>query len=82
MSLPTDQIQARWFQVAFLGNLCQENLDSLMPAHTEGREGNLLIETHIQSLRMLGLLDGALGVLIASHPLCRFVPHSVCSGRR
>jgi hypothetical protein len=31
-----------------------------MPAHTEEREGNLLAESQIQSLRVLGPLDGAL----------------------
>jgi hypothetical protein len=32
-----------------------------MPLHMEGHEGNLLAETQIQSLRMLGPLDGVPG---------------------
>jgi hypothetical protein len=51
-----------------------------MPAHTTGREGNLPVETLIRSLRMLIPSDGALGAPIAGHHLCRFVPHSGCSG--
>jgi hypothetical protein len=47
----------------------------------EGREGNLPIGAQIQILRMLGPLDGALNVPDASHPLCRFVSQSGCSGR-
>jgi hypothetical protein len=39
-----------------------------MPAHTEGREGNLLVGTQIQCLRMSGPLEGALGVpVLATH---------------
>jgi hypothetical protein len=45
-----------------------------MPAHTKGREGNLLFETQIRSLRMSDHLDKALDALAAIHPLCRFVP--------
>jgi hypothetical protein len=51
-----------------------------MPAHTEGHEGNLLVMTQIQSLRMLGPLDVAPGAPIAGHPLYRFIPRSGYSG--
>jgi hypothetical protein len=74
------QIRSRWFQASFLGNPWRENPDSLVLAHTEGREGNLLIGTQIRSLRMPGLLDGALDALAADHPLCPFIPSSGCSG--
>jgi hypothetical protein len=39
--MPPRQILAMWFQVAFLGNPYRGNLDGYMPAHMEGREGNL-----------------------------------------
>jgi hypothetical protein len=51
-------------------------------AHTKGHEENLPVRTQIQSLRVLGPLDGVLGAPTAGHPLCRFVPRSVCSGWR
>jgi hypothetical protein len=51
-----------------------------MPTHMERREGNLLIGTQIQSLRMSGPLDGSQVAPAASHPFYCFVPCSVCSG--
>jgi hypothetical protein len=53
-----------------------ENLDGSMPAHMKERDGNLLFDTQIQSLRVLGPLDGALNAPAAGHPLCRFIPRS------
>jgi hypothetical protein len=53
-----------------------ENPDGSMQAHTEGCEGNLLIETQIRSLGMLGPLDGAPGAPTTGHTLCHFVPRS------
>jgi hypothetical protein len=58
-----------------------ENLDGSIPAHTKGHEGNLSVETQIQSLRIPGPLDGALGLPTTSQPLCCFVPNSGCSRR-
>jgi hypothetical protein len=58
-----------------------ENPDGSMPAHMEGHEGKLLVETQIQSLRMSGFIDGAPDVPAAGHPLCRFVLCSSHSGR-
>jgi hypothetical protein len=78
---PPSQIQTWWFQASFLGNPWRENLDELVLAHTEGREGNLLVETQIRSLRMLGPLDGAPDVLATGHPLCYFIPCFSCNGR-
>jgi hypothetical protein len=37
-----------------------ENPDGSMPAHTKGLEGNLVVQTQIQSMRMPGPLTGAL----------------------
>jgi hypothetical protein len=79
--MPPGQIVARWFQVTFPGNPYRKNLDGYIPSHTKGCEGNLLTGAQIQSLRMSGPLDGALGVPAAGHPLCHFVPRSVCSRR-
>jgi hypothetical protein len=63
----------RLFQVILAGNP-----DGSLSAHMKGNEGNLPIRTHIQSLRMMGPLDGAPGVSTAGHPLCRFIPRSGC----
>jgi hypothetical protein len=52
-----------------------------MLAHTEGREGSLLVGTQIRSLRMSGPLVGAFDAPAAGHPLCHFVPHFVGSRR-
>jgi hypothetical protein len=73
---PPGQIWTLWFQASFPCNPCQENTGSSMPAHMEGCEGNFLVETLIQSLRMLGPLDGASDALGAGHPLYRFIPRS------
>jgi hypothetical protein len=54
------QILARWFQATFLGNFYRASPDDKMPAHTEGHDRNLPVETQIQSLRMSGPLDGAI----------------------
>jgi hypothetical protein len=51
-----------------------------MLAHTKGREGNLPAGTKKQSLWMPNPLDGVPGALATDHPLCHFLPHSVCSG--
>jgi hypothetical protein len=51
-----------------------------VPAHTDGCEGNLLVETQIRSLRIPGPLNGVLDVPAAGHPLCRFLPRSGSSG--
>jgi hypothetical protein len=56
---PPMQIRARWFCVTFLSNPYWENLDGSVPCHTNDCEGNHPSETQIQSLWMLGLLDGA-----------------------
>jgi hypothetical protein len=48
-----NQIQARWFQTSFPGNLSGENTDDSMPAHTEGREWKPLSEdsdTHLEDV--------------------------------
>jgi hypothetical protein len=45
-----------------------ENLDGSMPAHMKGLEGNLLVQTQIQSMRMPGPLTGALDEPAADHP--------------
>jgi hypothetical protein len=74
--MPPGQIRTRWVHVSFPGNLWRENLDGSVQAHSEGREGNLPIETQIRSLRMLGPLYGAPDAPIAGHSLCRFVPRS------
>jgi hypothetical protein len=55
--MPPGQIQTRWFHASFLIILIK-NMDGSMPAHTKGHEGNLPVRTQIQSLRMLGPLDG------------------------
>jgi hypothetical protein len=78
--MPPGQIQTRWFQAYFLDNPWQENLDGSVPAHMEGLEGNLLVRTQIQNLRMLTPLDGPLDASAAGHPLCHFVPRSGRSG--
>jgi hypothetical protein len=54
-------------------------MDDLVLAHTEGHEGNLLVNIQVQSLRMLDPLDGSLNKPAASHTLCHFVPRSGCS---
>jgi hypothetical protein len=46
----------------------------------EGYEGNLPVQTQMQSVRAPGPLNGALDVPTDSHHLCRFVPRSGCSG--
>jgi hypothetical protein len=51
-----------------------------MPSHMVGHEGNLLVGTQIQNLRMSGSLDGALGVPAIGHPLCYFVSRFVRLG--
>jgi hypothetical protein len=78
--MPPSQIQTRWFQACFLGNPWRENPDGSMLAHTEGHEGNLLVGTQIQSLRMPGPFDVASDEPTAGHPLCLFIPRSGCSG--
>jgi hypothetical protein len=79
--MPPGQIQTRWFQASFLGNPWRENPNGSVLAHTEVCEENILAETQIRSLRMLGPLDGAPDALVACHPLCHFVPRSGCSGQ-
>jgi hypothetical protein len=65
----------------FPGNPYPENMDDWMPAHTKGREGNLVSRTQIRNLRMSDPLNGVSSALAAGHPLCQFVPCSVHSGR-
>jgi hypothetical protein len=45
-----------------------KNLDSSVPAHPQGREGNLLVGTQIRSLKVPSALDGAPDVPAASPP--------------
>jgi hypothetical protein len=55
------QIWAWWFHASFLGHPYREDLGGLVPAHQGrggGGDGNLLAETQIQSLRILGPLNG------------------------
>jgi hypothetical protein len=58
-----------------------ETPDGLMPVHMKGCEGNLLVGTLIQSLRIPGPLDGAPGAPTTGHPSCHFIPRSGCSGQ-
>jgi hypothetical protein len=67
--------------VSFLGNLWWKNSVGSVPAHMEGREGNLTTGTQIRSLRISDPLSGALDAPTAGHPLCHFVPRSDCSRR-
>jgi hypothetical protein len=75
-----DQIWASLFQVSFPGNPGQENPDGQVPFHMKGREGIHHAGTQIRNLRMSSPLDGAPDVPAAGHPLCCFIPCSVCSG--
>jgi hypothetical protein len=51
-----------------------------MLAHMKGHEGNLPARTQIQSLRISGLMDGASGVLAASHPFVSLCPSTFALG--
>jgi hypothetical protein len=78
--MPSDQIWTKWFEASFPSNPWRENQNGSVTAHTMGREGSLPIRTQIQSLRMLGPLNGAPNKPVSGHPLCYFIPHSGCSG--
>jgi hypothetical protein len=76
------QICAWWFHTSSPGSSYRENPDGYLLAHLERRDGNLLVETLIQTLRMLGPRGGVLGSTICWLPLCCFIPRYVCSEQR